>query len=147
MRHPLHNTLFALVILLASACAAAQQSERFGPYELHYSVVNTTFLSPEVAGHYGIVRGDKRGIVNLAVREHLADGDARTVPVQFKGRTWDLMQSQDLDFQTVREGKAVYYIAPFSFINREWRFFEVHFRPEGAEQTYTFKFKHQLFIH
>ena len=32
------------------------------------------------------------------------------------------------------------------FDNEEWRFFEVDFRPDGADQTYTFKFKHQLYI-
>lgn len=130
-----------------AAAASAQQSERFGPWELHYSVVNTTFLSPEVAGRYGIVRGDKRGIINLAVREHLEDGSAVTRPALLDGRTWDLIQGQDLEFQEIREGPAVYYIAPFSFINREWRHFEIHFRPEGADKTHTFKFKHQLFIH
>ena len=41
----------------------------------------------------------------------------------------------------VREGDAIYYIAEFKFINEEWRFFEMDFRPEGAEQTHTFKFK------
>ncbi len=46
----------------------------------------------------------------------------------------------------IREGSAVYYIAEFKFINEEWRFFEVTFRPEGADQTHTFQFKHQLYI-
>ncbi|GAB3283136.1 DUF4426 domain-containing protein [Parahaliea aestuarii] len=136
----------ALAALLAPA-AFAQQSERFGPYELHHSVVNTTFLSPEVAAEYNIVRGKKRGIVNLAIREHLADGTAVNRAALLKGRSWDLIQGQALEFQEIREGQAVYYIAPFKFINREWRHFEVHFRPEGAEQTYTFKFKHQLYVH
>ena len=48
--------------------------------------------------------------------------------------------------QEIREGTAIYYIAEFKFINEEWRFFEVDFRPQGAEQTYTFKLKHQLYI-
>ena len=34
-------------------------------------------------------------------------------------------------------GPAIYYIAQFDFIDEEWRFFEVDFRPEGADQTYT----------
>ena len=55
-------------------------------------------------------------------------------------------QSQDLEFQEIREGQAIYYIAEFKFINEEWRFFEVDFRPEGAEESYTYKFKHQLYI-
>lgn len=134
-----------LTMLFFSLQASAQQSEMFGPYELHYSVVNTTFLEPEVAATYGITRGKKRAILNLAVREHLAEGtQARNMLIE--GRTWDLIQNQFLSFKEVREGPAIYYIAEFKFINEEWRFFEVDFRPEGADQTYTFKFKHQLYI-
>jgi len=134
-----------LTMLFCSVQVSAQQSEMFGPYELHYSVVNTTFLEPEVAATYGITRGKKRAILNLAVREHLAEGtQARNMLIE--GRTWDLIQNQFLSFKEVREGPAIYYIAEFKFINEEWRFFEVDFRPEGADQTYTFKFKHQLYI-
>ncbi|MFV0276785.1 MAG: DUF4426 domain-containing protein [Parahaliea sp.] len=150
----MHTARFALIAALAlllaplaAPPALAQQSERFGPYELHYAVVNTTFIDPQVAARYGIVRGDRRAFVNLAIREHLADGSAVNRPALLKGRTWDLMQGQDLSFQEIREGAAVYYIAPFRFINREWRHFEVYFRPEGGGQTLSFKFKHQLFIH
>jgi len=123
----------------------AQQTETFGPFELHYSVVNTTFLDPTVAATYGITRGEKRAILNLAVREKLADGSAAR-PMVLQGRTSDLMQQQALEFREIREGEAIYYIAEFSFINEEWRFFEIEFRPEGATQSYTFKFKHQLYI-
>jgi hypothetical protein len=122
----------------------AQQSEMFGPYELHYSVVNTTFLEPEVAAKYGITRGEKRAILNLSVREVMADGSEPRA-MMLKGRTWDLIQNQFLEFKEIREGPAIYYIGEVKFINEEWRFFEVHFRPEGAQQTYTFKLKHQLY--
>ena len=135
-------TLFWLTLLCGPA--VAQQSETFGPFELHYSVVNTTFLAPEIAATYNITRGDKRAILNLAVREKLADGSAARAMV-LKGRTWDLIQSQTLEFKEIRESEAVYYIAEFAFINEEWRFFEVDFRPTGAQKTYTFKFKHQLY--
>jgi hypothetical protein len=63
-----------------------------------------------------------------------------------QGRTWDLIQNQTLEFQEIREGEAVYYVAEFKFINEEWRFFQVDFRPEGSEQTHSFQFKHQLYI-
>ena len=137
--------LLLITFAACSSTALAQQSERFGPYELHYSVVNTTFLAPEVAATYGIVRGEKRAILTLAVREHLDDGSSETRTTLLQGRTWDLIQNQELDFLEIREGQAVYYIADFKFINEEWRFFEVDFRPEGADETYTFKFKHQLY--
>ena len=138
--------LTALALFTLTAPASGQQSERFGPFELHYSVVNTTFLEPKVAATYGITRGKKRAILNLAVREHLDDGSTEARSMLIKGRTWDLIQNQFLEFQEVREGPAIYYIGEFKFINEEWRFFEVDFRPEGADQTYTFKFKHQLYI-
>ena len=131
---------------LALLLFVAQQSERFGPYELHYSVVNTTFLEPRVASSYGITRGKNRAILNLAVREHV---DGGTVPrsMQLQGSTRDLITAQALEFQEIREGEAIYYIAEFRFINEEWRFFDIDFRPQGAEETFRFELKHQLYEH
>ena len=60
------------------------------------------------------------------------------------GETWDLIRGDPLDFKEIREGPATYYIADFTFIDREWRFFEFDFRPEGSEETYHYKFKTQL---
>jgi hypothetical protein len=139
----------SLSLVVALLCTVngtwAEQSKTFGNYELHYSVVNTTFIEPEVAANYGIVRGEKRAILNLAVLD-TSTKDNSPVPMLLKGRTWDLIQNQFLEFEEVREGKAIYYIADFKFINEEWRFFEFDFRPEGATQSYTFKFKHQLYV-
>jgi hypothetical protein len=137
-------SLLALMSLVATV--QAQQSEMFGPYELHYSVVNTTFLAPEVAANYGIVRSKQRAILNLAVREHMPDGSTEGRTMLLQGRTWDLIQGQPLEFMEVREGQAIYYLADFKFINEEWRFFEAVFRPAGAQQSYTFTFKNQLYI-
>lgn len=138
--------LSLMALLTFTAPALAQQSEMFGPYELHYSVVNTTFLEPQVAATYGITRGNQRAILNLALREHLDDGSEVARTMQLQGKTRDLIQQeQKLEFLEVREGQAIYYLADFKFINEEWRFFEVDFRPEGADQTYTFELKHQLY--
>ncbi|MDX1733179.1 MAG: DUF4426 domain-containing protein [Halioglobus sp.] len=134
-----------LALALAAGTALGQQSEMFGPFELHYSVVNSTFISPEVASSYNIRRGKNYAFINLAVREHV-EGGTEPRGMLLKGRTWDLIQNQTLEFREIREGGAIYYIAEFKFINEEWRFFEVDFRPEGATKTHTFKFKHQLYI-
>ena len=145
MKLPIHITMLFICLALFAGRSMAQQSETFGPFELHYSVVNTTFLAPAVAATYGITRGEKRAILNLAVRENLASGSEPRAMV-LQGRTWDLIQNQTLEFSEIREGEAIYYIAEFTFINEEWRFFEIDFRPTGAQQTYTFKLKHQLFV-
>ncbi len=150
IRNPLLTITTMIFSLLAIAPhSTAQQSEMFGPYELHYSVVNTTFLDPKVAATYGITRGDKKAILNLSVREHVQGPDGNRTEARammLKGKTWDLIQNQTLEFQQIKEGPATYYIAEFKFINEEWRFFEVYFRPEGADKTYTFELKHQLYI-
>lgn len=140
-----YRALLLLILALPAMSANAQLAERFGPYELHYSVVNTTFLEPRVAAAYNLVRGKDRAILNLAVREH---GDAGATPrtMELRGRTWDLTQNTtELEFQEVREGPAIYYIAEFRFFNEEWRHFELWFRPAGATETYTYKFRHQMY--
>lgn len=143
----MYRLLLPLLLILCQALpASAQQSEMFDQYELHYSVVNTTFLAPKVAATYGIVRGDERAILNLSVREHLPEGGPASRSMDLKGRTWDLLQqTQELAFQEIREGPAIYSIAEFKFFNEEWRHFEVHFRPKGAQKTYTFELKHQMY--
>ena len=152
LRQTMRNSLLAMTLLSLLTFApysAAQQSEMFGPYELHYSVVNTTFLDPKVAASYGIPRGEKKAILNLSVREHMQGSSGNRTEARamiLKGKTWDLIQNQTLEFQQIKEGPATYYIAEFKFINEEWRFFEVYFRPEGADKTYTFELKHQLYI-
>lgn len=141
-------TLFRITLcwlLLLPGVALAQQTETFGPFDLHYSVVNTTFLDPKIAATYGITRGKNRAIVNLAVRENL-NGTSESRTMELQVRSWDLMQKQDLAFREIREGESIYYIAEFTFINEEWRFFEVTFRPEGADKSHTFTFKRQLYI-
>jgi hypothetical protein len=146
MRVPTVIRIALASLVFPSWLALAQQAETFGPFELYYSVVNTTFLDPKIAATYGITRGEKRAILNLAVRENLASGGSEARAMVLQGRTWDLIQNQTLEFSEIREGEAIYYIAEFPFINEEWRFFEVNFRPNGADQTYIFKFKHQLYI-
>ena len=119
---------------------------RFGAFEVHYSVVNTTFLSPEVRAQYGIVRGKDRAILNLAVREHLADGSTVARPATLEGRTWDLFQNQFFEFKEIREGQAIYYIGGFEFSNAELRFFDITLLPEGAERSYQMRFQHKVYV-
>ena len=139
----------SLMLLLAPFLAVsvhAQQSERFGAYEVHYSVVNTTFLAPDVSAQYGIIRGKNRAILNLAIREHLADGSSVARSAKLEGRTWDLFQNQFYDFQEIREGGAIYYIGEFKFSHKELRFFDVVILPEGATRSYQLRFQHTVYV-
>jgi len=135
-----------LGLTLLPCVVLAQQSERFGPYELHYSVVNTTFLDPKVAASYGITRGRERAIVNISLRRHREGGGTTAHAMVLEGWARDLIQTQrKLEFREIREGDAIYYIAEFPFLNEEWLTFKIEFQPEGSDQTYTHSFKRQLY--
>ena len=142
-----HPSRWRLIAGLLLACcvlpAAAQQSTRYEQFELHHSIVYTTFLSPEVAAEYGIARGADKAILTLSVRD--ADSaDIAGRPMKIEGRTWDLITGGDMRVKEIREGRATYYIVPFEFLDREYRFFEFTFRPEGAATAFEHKMKVQL---
>ena len=148
IRAAMNSMLLVLFsVALFAPQAKAQLSERFGPSELHFSVVNTTFIEPEVAAQYGLARGKRRAILNLSLREHLDDGSTVAREMDLKGLSWDLTERQDyFDFIQVIEGPAIYYIGEFKFLNREWRYFEVDFQPENGGETFNYKFKHQMWV-
>ena len=142
-----HTSRWHLIVGLLLACcvlpAAAQQSTRYEQFELHHSIVYTTFLSPEVAAEYGIARGADKAILPLSVRDADA-GDIAGRPMKIEGRSWDLITGGDMRVKEIREGRATYYIVPFEFLDREYRFFEFTFQPEGAASVFEHKMKVQL---
>ena len=88
------SLLTSCLLLLGSTLSQAEQFKQFGPYKIHYSVVNTTFLDPKVAAAYGITRGKKKAILNIAIREQLDDGSDRAKAAIVNGRSWDLISEQ-----------------------------------------------------
>ena len=48
--------LLAGILSALSASAFAEQKQTLGEWDVHYMVVSTPFLTPEVAANYGIVR-------------------------------------------------------------------------------------------
>ena len=92
---------------------------------------------------FGIPRGKDKAMLTLSVRDAEAS-DVEGRPMRIKGRTWDLITGGDMTIKEVREGRATYYLIPFEFLDREYRFFEFDFTPEGSDQTYSYKFKTQL---
>jgi hypothetical protein len=144
-RPQLTHTLALLGLLLFSPLAAAE-SETFGDFEVHYSVVNSTFIDPAIANRYQIVRGKNRAFINLAIRKRLPDGSDTAASARLEGRTWDLFQNQFLEFREIREGAAIYYIADFEFSDGELRFFNITLLPEGAERSRQLKFQHKVYV-
>ncbi len=113
---------FILLLVLLPDFARSEQSIHFGPLEVHYVLLASTFLEPEVAARYGIVRARNRGLVNLTVLS--GSGTPRTATLQ--GVMTNLLgQRFELSFEELRDGPAIYYIASFRYTDAELLRFEI----------------------
>jgi hypothetical protein len=111
----IRRAILVLIALIALP-SSAEQFKAFDDIEVHYVVVNTLFLEPDVAKHYGVVRAKDRAIVNLSVLG--ADGKALLADVS--GVAVNLLSQQGpLAFSTIREGESIYYIAPIRYTDQD----------------------------
>lgn len=137
--------LLPALLLIFAVAGAEAESKQLGRFEVYYSVVNTTFVEPETAAIYGLVRARDRAFLNIAVRERLSDGSDRAVTAKIEGRSWDFYQNVYLQFREVREGDAIYYIADFEFNDKEVRFFNLLLLPEGESRSQPLKFHQKIY--
>jgi hypothetical protein len=129
--------LCCLAAVLLVPAARAEQLKRLGNWDVHYVVIRTSFLKPEIAARHDIVRGPDRALVNISV---IGD-DGRPVVASLSGRVRNLLeQDTPLEFQEVREGEAVYYLAQVRHTDREILRFYVDIRPpDGTVQRLEFQ--------
>ena len=115
----IRSLVLALALLLTSTVSAEQKKTYPGGFEVHYIVVTSTFLEPEVARRLGITRGETQALVNLSVLK-----DGTPVSAAVTGNATNLLGTvRDLEFREVREGTAIYSIAALRFSEEEyWRF-------------------------
>ena len=110
---PLGALTLALMVLTAGM-AHAEQVEHVGDYQIHYSAVNTRFLTPDVAAAYDIKRSKRTALLNVSVLKQQPDGTPQPLPAMIEGRVGNLAgQSQPLSFRTVRKDGALYQLAVF----------------------------------
>ncbi len=131
--------LAGCLALFGSLPGWAEQYKQFGDYQVHYIIVPTTFLQPQVAQKYNLLRGKNRALVNVSV----LDGSLDPVPAQVTGLAKNLMgQPQQLEFAEVTEGPAIYYLALLRHSNEEYHQVELQIKlPDGKTGTINFRQK------
>lgn len=123
----------------------AEQLERFGDLEVHYIVLNTTTLDPEMAERYDLERAEDRALVNIAGRRVQADGSTEATTLGITGIVSNLLgQSRTLDFEEVRDPGAVYYLATTYFSDRETLRFELQVTDPVTGRTHPLSFQKEL---
>lgn len=129
----------------ATVAEELQTMQTFDRYEVHYSVFNTSFLSPQVAGAYGITRSKSKALMNIAVLEIQPDGSRRNVTAILSGDHYDLIRHTPLAFQEVREEKAIYYLSSFDIQHKATVYFTVNIQPDPDKPPYVLKFSKMLY--
>lgn len=132
------NTMLA-ALLLAGNSAQAEQSQAAGNYQVHYVAFASTFLSPEMARKYSVVRGRNRALINISV----LDKNGRPVQAKLNGTVKNLPgQILPLNFEEVIEGDAVYYLTQTRFSDKELMRFDINFvGPDGVSNNLKFEQK------
>ena len=136
----------SVCVLWLSAATAHAESQVFGDYTIHYIAVNTTFLTPEIAGQYHIKRSNRGAFLNIAVLKNNANGSTTPVTAVLKGGKRNLLQqSSDITFREIREGESIYYIGEFDFSNAETLHLAVDVQPEGKGASKLVEWTTQLY--
>jgi len=138
---------FALLLSLFLTIGTAQavQKVTFDGYELHFIVLNSTVLSPQIASQYGLVRSGQRALLNLAVLRQRQNDVAAPVPnAEVSVRVRNLLgQTNRLEMQLIEEQNARYHIGTFRFTDREVLWFDIVVSLPG-EPDFEFSFSQEL---
>jgi hypothetical protein len=119
----------------------AEQKQVLGSWDVHYIALNSTFLTPEVAKQYGIVRSKFNALINISVLDR-QDKTAQSVILTGDARNL-IGVVKKLTFKQVTEGKAIYYLAVLPFSDLEQYRISIDIN-DGLEQK-TLKFQHKFY--
>ena len=133
--------MLILPLLVVVPLFAAANQQTVGDVTIHYNVLSSAFISAEAATQYGITRSKRTGIVNISVKKN---GKAVIANIFGNGKNLTA-QLKKLAFKEIKEGDAIYYIATFSFRNKERLSFDLQVQPEKKGKLLSLKFKQQLY--
>ncbi|MBT0585489.1 DUF4426 domain-containing protein [Alteromonas oceanisediminis] len=143
MPNRLYRALLSVLLLTMLAFSVhAEQKVTLGDWDVHYMVVGTTFLTPQVANANDIVRSRYNALINISV----LDADTQKAQdIAITGSATNLLGTKkNLSFKQVREGEAIYYLAQLNFRDRETYRFNVVI--QQGNQSQTLKFQQELFV-
>ena len=127
--------------LLALTNASAENMKKLGTMNVHYMAIGSTFFTPEIAKAYGITRSRYNGLINISVLDNSKAGNpAKTVSISGQAKN-NLGQFKDLEFQEVKEGDAIYYLAQVNYNNEETLHFTLAINDGKTQQTLKFSQK------
>lgn len=142
------KSLFMLALLGFGANAAAENSQVFGDYVVHYNAFRSDTLSPEIAKAYELTRRNNRIIVNITVLKKVMGTTGKPVAATIAGNASNLTgQLKNLEFREIKEDTAIYYIAELKVSDGEFLKFKLNITPEGEEGPARLQFSKRFFTY
>lgn len=128
-----------MLSLLGGISVQAEQKKTLGSWDVHYMAVGSTFLTPEVARAYGIVRSKNNALINISV----LDADSKAAQsVAVMGNARNLLGTEKpLNFKEVKEDNAIYYLAVLPYRDQEHYRFNINIQQGNNQQTLKFEQK------
>ncbi len=143
MKQYKHLWLAALAMVAFTVYADDKPYREFGDVKVFYSAFNSSFIQPEIASNYNIVRGKDKGLLNIAVLRGDKPGGTTAL---VKGSVSNIFaQQQILEFFEVREGDTVYYLAPFRIDNEDYLTFKIEVIPDPNQPPLSLTFQKTLY--
>lgn len=144
--------LVALSGFLVAGLATAQDTnapsppegtKAFADYDVHYSTFNSLFVPADTASTYDLVRAKDQTLINISVQKK---NTTKSVPAQIKGTAKNLMQQvKTIDFKTISESDAIYYIGSLKHSNEEILHLDIAITPEGKSTPLNFRLTRKLY--
>lgn len=126
---------------------SAESFEKFGNYELHFNVIRTDQLTPEIASRHGIERSAKRVLLNVALLHREAEGVAAkpveaAVTASSRTLTGPL---QDVAIRRITEAASISYVGEVAIAGNSVLVFDIKATPVGESQPFAATFQREFF--
>jgi len=141
--------LLVLSLLPLTLLAQDKNMERVGDYEIYYDVLPTSFLNPQVAQGYGVVRSKGQGMVRVTVLRRLADGSGEPVKARVSGHAGNLAgQLNGLSFHTheVGQSQGFFNLATFRFAHDDPMRFKLRVTYDSKKPAHELAFIRRLYM-
>lgn len=131
-------------LALGSSVATANEAG-FDDHVVYYNVINTTFLSPEVARAYDVRRSANRAMINVTVMERTDDG-LQAVSADVRGNSVNMnQQSRTLSFREIEDGDAIYHLSELTVRGGEEMTFNLQITPAGTDEVLPIEFEQKFY--
>jgi hypothetical protein len=133
--------IMLLMALMLPLSAIAEQKKTLGNWDVHYIVLNTTFLEPQVAKAYDLVRSRNNALVNISVLDRRSK-EAQSVVMT--GAASNLLgRKTSLEFRKIQEGDSIYYLSVLPFDDEELYRFDIQI--VAGKNNQRLKFQQKLY--